>query len=139
MSLPITIVQAASLEVRLDAVTERTLMRCGYKNKITPLVLQLSKRNQIAHGKKLEAKGDTETELMIVLIYKRLSTHPIGVDAFNQRACPLAGLHSRFEDPINVNMVALDVGVLVCFRGRPADEHGFVQLPLQRELPRCRH
>lgn len=31
VSLPITIVQAASLEVRLDAVTERTLIRCGFK------------------------------------------------------------------------------------------------------------
>lgn len=39
VSLPITIVQAAARDVRLEAVTERTLIRCGYRKVIVIIII----------------------------------------------------------------------------------------------------
>lgn len=77
--------------------------------------------------------------MMVLKQTKRLATHPIGIDAFNQRASPLACFDGSLQYSVNVDVVALDVGVLVCFRCRPTDEDGLVQLSLERELPRRGH
>lgn len=77
--------------------------------------------------------------MMVLKLTNKLATHPIGIDAFDQRARPFAGFHGSLQYSVNIDVVALDVGVLVCFRCRPADEDGLVQLSLERELPRRRH
>lgn len=136
VSLPITIVHAASLEVRLDAVTDRTLMRCGFKEMGT-IIFALTQLKRTHRNQKQSVSG---TELMMVLKQtKKLATHPIGINAFHQRTSSLAGFHGSLQYSIDVDVVALDVCVLVRFWCRPADENGLVQLSLERELPRRRH
>lgn len=68
------------------------------------------------------------------------STHPVGIDAFNEGPASVARPDGGPEDAVHVDVVAGDVTGL--WRGSlgmiPADDDRLVQLPFQRQLPRRR-
>lgn len=61
VSLPITIVQAASLEVRRDTVTDRTLMRCGFRKKCIIKLAKLFERQKYKY-RNIQSISNNEIE-----------------------------------------------------------------------------